>query len=429
MRESSPQGYKKTEIGIIPGDWEIVDLEEIAEVIDPHPSHRAPFEVARGIPFVGIGDLDENGNIINDSVRMVHPKILDEHKKRYNLYDNLIGLGRVASIGKVVKLKEGKYAVSPTMGIIKSNYIEWRYLYYILQFRYVIEQFNKIMTGSTRSSVGMIVLRKLKIPFPPLLEEQRAIARVLSDVDRLIESLDKLIEKKKMIKKGAMQELLTGKRRLPGFTGEWVKKKLGEIGSITGAGVDKKIRKNEIPVRLLNYMDVYKKDFLYNKDVRFNTTAPKIKLDQCSVKKGDVFFTPSSELQTDIAISAVAMEDMPGVVYSYHIVRFRLHENWDLKFRTYIFKTSKFLHQAERVAEGSGKRYVISLKKFRELEVYYPENIEEQQAIAQILSDMDAEIEALEKKKAKYEKIKKGLMEQLLTGKIRLKNKIKEVLQ
>jgi len=222
-----------------------------------------------------------------------------------------------------------------------------------------------------------------------------------------------------------MQELLTGKRRLPGFTGEWVKKKLGEIGSITGAGVDKKIRKNEIPVRLLNYMDVYKKDFLYNKDVRFNTTAPKIKLDQCSVKKGDVFFTPSSELQTDIAISAVAMEDMPGVVYSYHIVRFRLHENWDLKFRTYIFKTSKFLHQAERVAEGSGKRYVISLKKFRELEVYYPENIEEQQAIAQILSDMDAEIEALEKKKAKYEKIKKGLMEQLLTGKIRLKNKIK----
>jgi type I restriction enzyme S subunit len=121
-----------------------------------------------------------------------------------------------------------------------------------------------------------------------------------------------------------------------------------------------------------------------------------------------------------IAISTVSMEDMINAVYSYYLYRLRLHEDWDLAFRTYIFKSRFFLSQAENTCEGSGKRYVISLRKFNELKVYYLKDKLEQTAIAQILTDMDNEIVQLEKERDKYKELKAGMMQVLLTGKIRL---------
>ena len=399
-----PKGYKQTEIGIIPEDWEVKKLGEV-------------FEISAG------GDLNKN--------KFSETKT---SKHKYPIYSNAVENEGLYGYSTDYKYPESCITVTArgTLGYAIPRYEKFNAIIRLLvlqskkelNIKYVAEYINNMINFSIESTgVPQLTapqISKYKLLLPPL-PEQQAIAKVLSDIDKLIESIDKLIEKKKLIKKGVMQQLLTGKKRLPGFKGEWVRKKLGEVGNITGAGVDKKINKNEELVRLLNYMDVYKKDFLYDKEINYWTTAPKSKIEQCSVKKGDVFFTPSSELQTDIAHSAVAMDDMDNVVYSYHIIRLRLKENWDLKFRTYIFKTRNFLEPAEKMAEGSGKRYVISLKNFRELEIFYPSNIKEQQAIAKILSDMDAEIEALQKKKQKYEQIKKGAMQQLLTGKIRLK--------
>jgi type I restriction enzyme S subunit len=272
-----------------------------------------------------------------------------------------------------------------------------------------------LIPGLSRSDI----LNK-QIAVPPTVTEQNSIASSLSDVDALIISLEKLIAKKRAIKQGAMQELLTGKRRLPGFSGKWETKKLGEIGEITGAGIDKKSRPNEVPVKLVNYLDVFRKDFIYSKDLNHWVTAPTAQAQRCAVKKGDVFFTPSSEMRWDIGISAVAMEDIPDAGYSYHVDRLRLFDDWDLAFRTYIFKTKNFLDQAETICEGSGKRYVISLTKFRELTVKYSVNKTEQTAIANILSDMDTEINSLEQKRDKYIMLKQGMMQVLLTGKVRL---------
>lgn len=210
-----------------------------------------------------------------------------------------------------------------------------------------------------------------------------------------------------------MQKLLQPKKG-------WEHKTLGEIGEITGAGVDKLINEDEIPVRLVNYMDVFRRDFIYSNELNHWVTAPQSKIQKCAVKQGDIFFTPSSEMRFDIAISAIAMEDIPDAVYSYHLLRLRLFEDWDLNFRTYIFKTKYFLGQAEQVCEGSGKRYVITLPKFRSLKIYFPPTKKEQNKIATILSDMDAEISALETKLEKYRKVKLGMMQNLLTGKIRL---------
>jgi type I restriction enzyme, S subunit len=114
------------------------------------------------------------------------------------------------------------------------------------------------------------------------------------------------------------------------------------------------------------------------------------------------------------------MEDIPDAAYSYHVVRLRLEADWDLLFRAYVFKTKEFLDQAARASEGSGVRYVITQAKFRQLSVYFPPNKKEQAAIAAILSDMDAELAALEQRLAKTRDLKQAMMQELLTGKTRL---------
>lgn len=210
------KGYKQSELGLIPEDWDFFPLDTQADVIDPHPSHRAPPIVNGGIPFLGIGDLDVNGFIKKEKLRPVSHSIIKEHNTRYNLNEQLIALGRVASIGKVIRLRNdiGHYALSPTMGVIKPKHIDYNYLIYSLLSSATQEQFSKIMSGSTRSSVGMNVLRELQIIKPETHDEAEEIGSVLSSMDKELEALEVKITKTKAIKQGMMQELLTGKTRL-----------------------------------------------------------------------------------------------------------------------------------------------------------------------------------------------------------------------
>ena len=128
------------------GAWDTKRLGAVADVIDPHPSHRAPDVVANGVPFVGIGDLDESGNIVGNRLRIVGTGVLDEHATRYNLADDLIGLGRVASIGKVVALKKlpERYAISPTLGVIRGRETKGTYLLYACPYRFKTDQVYRL---------------------------------------------------------------------------------------------------------------------------------------------------------------------------------------------------------------------------------------------------------------------------------------------
>ncbi len=303
----------------------------------------------------------------------------------------------------------------------KANY---EYIYYYL----LNENFSKHAEATALPSLSNKAIGNLDV-FLPKLEEQKKIAEVLSDIDDLIENLEKLIEKKKLIKQGVMQELLTGKKRLPGFKNKWIEDELGNLGEFAGGGVDKKSINGQKKVKLLNFLDVYHRDFIYKKELHHTVTASDSQIRKCTLKKGDLFFTPSSELKTDLALSAVVMEDCPGCVYSYHITRFRSHKEFDIKFKSYMFNSKDFLDKAALAAEGSGKRYVVNLSKFKQLTIKYPEDINEQKQIAEILWDIDNEIFNLEKTSEKYKQIKQGMMEQLLTGKIRLVNNEKTVIE
>lgn len=417
-------GYKTTELGRIPDDWEVKTFVEVMTgfASGQTPSRSNPQYYKGNIPWITSGEL--NYNIVTDTVEKITP----EAQKNTNLKTipkgtflfAITGLeaegtrGSCAITGIEATTNQSCMALYPKQGLLITPYL---FHYYVAYGKRLALEYCQ---GTKQQSYTGGIAKLLPIILPPSTKEQSAIARVLSDTASLIESLDKLIAKKKNIKQGTIQQLLTGKRRLPGFKGEWEAKKLGEIGDISGAGVDKKSKPDEISVRLLNYMDVYKRDFIYSKELNHWVTAPSHQATRCAVKKGDIFFTPSSEMRWDIGISAVAMEDMPDVTYSYHIDRLRLFDDWDIKFRTYIFKTKNFLDQCETTCEGSGKRYVISLRKFRDLTIKYPKDLKEQSAISQILFDMDTEIGELEQKRDKYKLLKAGMMQQLLTGRIRL---------
>lgn len=292
------------------------------------------------------------------------------------------------------------------------------------EFLYYVFENAKAYLLRNAGTTATPILSKARfrnLVFPvPLFGEQRAIAEALSDVDKLLAALEALIVKKQAIKQASMQQLLTGKSRLPGFGGEWETKSLSELGDISGGGVDKKCRPDEVPVRLLNYLDVYRRTFIRLIDLSHKVTAPEQQLRRCSIERGDIFFTPTSEVPDDIGRAALAVEHIRDGAYSYHVVRFRLEANWDVRFRAFVFDTQEFRMQTRTMAEGSGTRYVITLPRFRSLLVTYPKDREEQKAIADLLSDMDAEIATLEARHDKTRAIKQGMMQQLLTGHVRL---------
>lgn len=413
-----PQGYKQSEQGVIPEDWEIVSIGDLGHILGGGtPSTNNSQYWDGGIPWFTPSEIGKR-KYVAFSCRTISDSGL--HASSTNLLPKgTILLTTRASIGDSAILL---HSATTNQGfqsiVVNNNSFSNEFVYYLLKQN--VGAMLNLSSGSTFLEISKKKLASINITVPKSLAEQQAIAEALSDVDALIATLDKKIAKKRLIKQGAMQQFLTGKKRLTRFSAPWVEKKIYEIGKLTGSGVDKKNVVGEQSIRLINFLDVFREDRIFNKNLHFWTTASDNKIKTCNVLQGDVFFTPSSEMPYDIALSAVAMESMDSVCHSYHIYRLRFLEDIDLLYRAYMFKSNSFYEQANVACEGSGKRYVISLSKFNNLTVYYPSNKHEQRAIATILSDMDNEIADLEARRDKYKLIKNGMMQKLLTGQIRL---------
>ncbi|MDR7697778.1 restriction endonuclease subunit S [Lactococcus lactis] len=191
-------------------DWEERKLGDISKVIDPHPSHRAPAATEEGIPFIGIGDVNEVGNINYKTARIVDAKIFDEHHNRYDLSIPSIGIGRVASLGKVIRLRDdiGKYVVSPTMSVIQfTNNNDLDFLYSNMNTPIFQKQFKSFSNGSTRQSVGIQDLRILMVSLPVDIEEQQKIGLFFNRLDNTIALHQRKLDLLKEQKKGFLQKM------------------------------------------------------------------------------------------------------------------------------------------------------------------------------------------------------------------------------
>ena len=398
-------------------DWEFCKIENISKTSSGGTPNRKILNYYKGkIRWFTTSELSQK--YLYDSNEHITEKAIENSSAKLFKKETILLAMYGATIGKVSILKADATTNQACCAIMPySNYFN-EYIYYQLVFNK--KNLINLGCGAGQPNISQKIIKDFSIICPKNKDEQIKIATVLSNIDLLIHSLEKLIGKKKLIKQGVMQELLTGKKRLPGFNGKWVKKELQELGDFTSGGVDKKSIPGQKSVKLLNFLDVYHRDFIFKNELYHIVTASDAQIKKCTLKKGDLFFTPSSELQTDLALSAVVMEDCPGCVYSYHITRFRFKDNFDIKFKSYMFNNKEFSDQASLIAEGSGKRYVVNLSKFKTLTITYPTDIKEQTSIAEILWDLDQEINSLEKDLGKYKNIKQGMMEQLLTGKIRL---------
>jgi type I restriction enzyme S subunit len=277
---------------------------------------------------------------------------------------------------------------------VSQHFMAWQcgprlnnhFLYYWLQAEK--PEFERIAMGNTIKTIGLSYFKNLKIPLPPL-PEQQAIATALSDVDALITSLDKLIAKKRDIKQAAMQQLLTGQMRLPGFSGEWEVKKLGEILKVCHGKSQHNVvtSDGEYPILATSGEIGRANSYLYDE--------PSVLIGRKgTIDSPQYMDTPFWTIDT-LFYTEISDRNHP-------------------KFIFYLFNMIDWL----RYNEASGVPS-LSASTIENIEVQCPP-VSEQTAIATVLSDIDAEISALEQKREKTRALKHGMMQELLTGKTRL---------
>lgn len=299
-----------------------------------------------------------------------------------------------------------------------SNLIGDRYKQYCFASRSVRSQIVSGATYTTRALTNGKVLSNVRIAIPPA-PEQEAIAEVLSDIDSLINSLGALIAKKQAIKQATMQHLLTGKTRLPGFRGNWTSINLGKIGSTYGGLTGKrKVDFQAGESRFLTFVSVLANVILD----RTHTSGVHVGLgeSQNPVLKGDLVFNTTSETPQELAMGAVMGNQVDNLYLNSFCFGFRIY-NRSIHlpiFLAYFFRGSPGRTVMSALAQGT-TRYNMSQRQFLALEITIPE-YSEQVAIAAVLSDMDNEINALQRRLEKTQAIKQGMMQELLSGRVRL---------
>lgn len=427
--------YKQSEVGMIPEDWCCASVKEIAAGC-PNATVGGPFGsdlvskdyIAVGVPVVRGQNMSlhyVSGDFV--FVSEAKAKYLQANTARPNdiIFTQRGTLGQVS----IVPAKPfEKYVVSQSQmkltlnsALADSEYV-YQYFRSAVGQRQILD--SAIQTGVPHTNLG--ILRSYKIPAPPTLTEQQAIAEALSDADALIESLGQLLAKKRQIKQGAMQELLTGQKRLPGFADEWQTKAMGDLFDFSGGFTASREQLGSNGYCYLHYGDIHTSDKTYVDLRKEFQDIPKLdiplkKVGNASLlEDGDVVFVDASEDDegTSKHVVVVNPDNIPFISGLHTIVAKSIVGEMDSLYKRFCFQTPSVKAQFRFFAVGT-KVSGISKSNIRKITFAVPPMVE-QTAIAALLSDMDAELIALEARLAKARELKQGMMQELLTGRIRL---------
>lgn len=417
MREVN---FKHTEIGLIPHDWEVKTLGEYAYIFNGDRSDRYPkdSEISRsGIPFVNAGHI-VNGRLDFSNMDYISiEKYNSMSGVKFMVNDILVCLR--GSLGKNAKIDFEGGTVASSLCVIRPYAINPNYLSSIFNSSFFDGFIKEENNGSSQPNLSAQSLLGFKCPLPPTLAEQERIAGALSSIDTLIGALNEQIEKKRHIKQGTMQQLLTGKKRLAGFTGEWKNVRLGEIG-VTYSGLSGKSAGDfgKGQAQYITFLNILNNPIIDTSIFERVQVRPNER--QNAVHIGDLFFNTSSETPEEVGICAVILEEIENLYLNSFCFGYRLIDvTIDGKYLAYYFRSKEGRELMTTLAQGA-TRYNLSKSSFCKAEITIPPTISEQSAIAAVLSGMDTEIAALEQKRDKYIAIKSGMMQDLLTGKIRL---------
>jgi len=414
-------GYKQTELGVIPEDWEVRKIKSVCILINGRGFK--PFEWQKtGLPIIRIQNLNgsDDFNYYQGS-----------YNKKLEVEPGHLLFAWSGSRGTSF----GPYMWKGSSGLL--NYHTWKVQVSKSEidkdfFFHALKKLTTFIEDKAHGASALVHTQKwemesFEFPIPPTKTEQTAIATVLSDTDALIERLEKLIAKKKAIKQGTMQQLLTGKKRLPGFE---IKKgykqtelgvmpedwEIKEIGNISDVDPDN-LGSSTNPDYAFKYISLEDVDcgILRNyAELMFKNAPSRARR---KIQHGDILIsTVRPNLKSHLLVRDQVRDFICSTGFS--VVRCKdCNTNSEYIFNHFL--ASIINKQIDNLITGSNYP-AISSKDVKALLIPIPPSIEEQNAIATILSDMDAEIEALEQTLDKYTMIKQGMMQQLLTGRIRI---------
>jgi type I restriction enzyme, S subunit len=407
-----------------PADWSVKSLAAIpCEVIDCH--HSTPVWTSSGHLVI------RNQNIRNGKLDLAEQSYTDarhfqERIRRAKPTAGDIVITREAPMGQVCMIpKDLQCRLGQRMVLLRitSAGAHGNYVLYALQSE-AMQKYIAVTggTGSTVSNLRIPVIKALSIPLPSD-SEQRAIVTALSDIDALIAGLEKMIAKKRDLKQAAMQQLLTGQTRLPGFSGAWSVKRLGDHFSILKNGVNSRAELSvEGGVAYLHYGDIHGSKSLFLNPQK--TTMPTLPLakakDLDRLQSGDLVFADASEDLDGVGKSVeVQGSDVLDLVSGQHTIAIRFDKTVLADgFKAYLQFFPAFSAHLYKLAAGT-KVYATNRSHIGSAEIKLPE-VDEQRAIASILHSMDAELSSIENRLAKVRQLKQGMMQELLTGRTRL---------
>jgi type I restriction enzyme, S subunit len=417
-----PEGYKMSEVGVIPEEWEVKTLENITTEIGDGIHSTPQYVLYSDFFFVNGNNLIDNSIKITDNTMCVSEIEYNRHKKKLNQRTILLSIN--GTIGNIAFFNDEKVILGKSAAYINVNNSASRsFIFYLLQSSSIKNYFEDELTGSTIRNLSLKTIRNTPIAFPPTIEEQQAIASALSDADALITALEQLITKKRNIKQGVMQQLLTGERRLPGFVGEWKRMSFGKTFKFLATGNNSRSDLSEVgEVKNIHYGDIHTKWRYFldcSKDIIPSIDEEKVK-NLPLLEEGDLVMADASEDYDGLGIS-VEVKNIKNekVVAGLHTLLLRGDKTVVADgYKGHIQSIKAVQDSLKRIATGISV-YGISKNNLKSILISLPP-LPEQQAIAQILSDMDTEIEVLKQKRDKYKAIKQGMMQELLTGKTRL---------
>lgn len=415
-------GYKQTEIGVIPEDWEIKYLSDFGKIQSGGTPSTTMAEYWGGnIAWCTPSDITSTPTkYINVTERTITEAGLNNSAATVMPAGSILLCTR-ATIGE---LKINSIPMATNQGfknITVNNSGNAEFLYYLLQTKK--SRMLDLAIGSTFLEISKTALSKILLQIP-MRDEQNKIADALSDMDNLVVVLEKQIAKKKAIKQGTMQELLTGKRRLPGIFGEWVNTKIGSITEVYSGGTPNTSEPafwgGKIP-----WMNSGELNLKIVRQVQGRIT-------EVGMDSSSTHFIPAECVLIGLAgqgktRGTAAFNTFPLCTNQSIAAIYPNPNKFDSKFLYYKMDTQ--YDQLRELSSGDGGRGGLNKKLILDYEVVIPQSIDEQAAIATILTEMDYEIENLEMKLTKYRQVKQGMMQQLLTGKIRLKNVVEDLVQ
>ena len=397
-------GYKQTEVGVIPEEWQCARMSEIAKLESGHtPSKREPSYWGGSIPWVSLFDTEGlQGREIFETAKMVTEEGLNNSSARL-LPKGTVVFSRTATVGKTTVMGRDMATSQDFANYICGPKLHNHFLVYL--FRNMGRTWKSLMAGSIHNTIYMPVFKALQIILPPL-PEQRAIATALSDVDGLLGGLDRLIAKKRDLKQAAMQQLLTGQTRLPGFHAEWRVKTFGEVAVP---------RRERIDPRRAGVHDFC------------------IELEHIESGSGQIMGSTSTGAQSSLKSVFHPGDVLFGKLRAYLRKYWRATRHGVCSTEIWVLvprgdgATSEFLFQivqTEGFIDAASNSYGTHMPRsdwnaVQNYELKMPP-LPEQTAIAEVLTEMDAELAGIEQRREKTRALKQAMMQELLTGKTRL---------